>query len=286
MKKIVVLGSSGFTGRNLIHRLKKEQGVEVIGVDYLSDGRDGDCVCDLRDFGVVMKLLSKVKPDQIYNVAGSISNNYEECYASNVVITKNILDVMESIKLMGRVLLVGSAAEYGLVSADDLPVKETQTPNPVSIYGLTKVYQSVLMRTYRNLYDLDIVMVRPFNLIGDGISENLFPGRLQRSIEDLKSGKIERIKTGSLNARRDYIPIDDALVYYQLAMDKGITGETYNVGSGRSVLLRDLLRDILNKEGLDMSVVDEMSVQEKNKFDVPDIYGDISKLINLQNNDS
>ena len=281
MKKIVVLGSSGFTGRNLIHRLKKEQGVEVIGVDYLSDGRDGDCVCDLRDFGAVMELLSKVKPDQIYNVAGSISNNYEECYASNVVITKNILDVMESIKLMGRVLLVGSAAECGLVSADDLPVKETQTPNPVSIYGLTKVYQSVLMRTYRNLYDLDIVMVRPFNLIGEGISESLFPGRLQRSIEDLKSGKIERIKTGSLNARRDYIPIDDALVYYQLVMDKGITGETYNVGSGRSVLLRDLLRGLLSKEGLDMSVVDEMPVQEKNKLDVPDIYGDISKLINL-----
>lgn len=281
MKKIVVLGSSGFTGRNLIHRLKKEQGIEVIGVDYLSDGREGSYMCDLKDLEEVMKLLSKVKPDQIYNVAGSISNSYEECYASNVVITKNILDVMESIKLIGRVLLVGSAAEYGLVSADDLPVKETQTPNPVSIYGLTKVYQSVLMRTYRNLYDLDIVMVRPFNLIGEGISESLFPGRLQRSIEDLKSGKIERIKTGSLNARRDYIPIDDALVYYQLVMDKGVTGETYNVGSGRSVLLRDLLRGLLSKEGLDMSVVDEMPVQEKNKLDVPDIYGDISKLKNL-----
>ena len=278
---VLVLGSLGFTGRNLCDRLRKEQGIEVVGVDCLSNGRDGDCVCDLRDFGAVMELLSKVKPDQIYNVAGSISNNYEECYASNVVITKNILDVMESIKLMGRVLLVGSAAECGLVSADDLPVKETQTPNPVSIYGLTKVYQSVLMRTYRNLYDLDIVMVRPFNLIGEGISESLFPGRLQRSIGDLQSGKIKRIKTGSLNARRDYIPIDDALVYYQLVMDKGITGETYNVGSGRSVLLRDLLRGLLSKEGLDMSVVDEMPVQEKNKLDVPDIYGDISKLKNL-----
>ena len=283
---VLILGSLGFTGRNLCERLRKEQGIEVIGADCLSDGRDGNYVCDLIDFGAVMKLLSEVKPDQIYNVAGSISNNYEECYASNVVITKNILDAMESIKLTGRVLLVGSAAEYGLVSADDLPVKETQTANPVSIYGLTKVYQSALTRTYRNLYDQDIVMVRPFNLIGEGISESLFPGRLQKSIRDLKSGKTKRIKTGSLNARRDYIPIDNALFYYQLVMDKGIAGEAYNVGSGKSILLRDLLRDILSKVGLDMSIVDEMPVQEKNKLDVLDIYGDISKLKSLQNNDS
>jgi nucleoside-diphosphate-sugar epimerase len=279
---VLILGSLGFTGRNLRDLLNKRQGVEVVGVDRLSGGRGVDHVCDLQNHGDIIELLRQIKPDQIYNVAGSISNNYEECYASNVIITKNLLDVMESVKLMSRILLVGSAAEYGLVSTDDLPVKETQLPNPVSIYGLTKVYQSALLRTYRNLYDLDIVMVRPFNLLGEGISENLFPGRLQRSIEDLKAGKIKRIKTGSLNARRDYIRINDALVYYQLVMDEGIAGETYNVGSGRSVLLRDLLQDILNKQGLDMSVVDEMPVQEKNKLDVPDIYGDISKLENLR----
>jgi GDP-4-dehydro-6-deoxy-D-mannose reductase len=279
---VLILGSLGFTGRNLCNCLRQEQGIEVVGVDSLTDGNKVDYVCDLRDLGAVAELLGNVKPDQIYNMAGSISNNYEECYASNVIITKNLLDVMESIKLTGRILLAGSAAEYGLVGPDDLPVKEIQLPNPVSIYGLTKVYQSILMRTYRNLYDLDIAMVRPFNLIGGGISENLFPGRLQRSIKDLKAGKIKRIKTGSLAARRDYIHINDALVHYQLVMNDGVAGEIYNVGSGRSVLLRDLLENLLNEQGLDMSVVDEMPVQEKNKLDVPDIYGDISKLESLR----
>ena len=224
MKKSVVLGSSGFTGRNLINRLKKESGFEVVGVDNLADGGRVDHVCDLRDYGAVDKLLRTMRPDQIYNVAGTITNNYNECYASNVMITKNLLDVMVSMESKGRFLLVGSAAEYGLVSFDDLPIKETQPPNPVSMYGMTKVYQSVLMKTYRMLYDLDVVMVRPFNLIGEGISENLFPGRLQRSIEDLKAGRIERIKTGSLNARRDYISINDALWNYQLVMNAGISG--------------------------------------------------------------
>jgi GDP-4-dehydro-6-deoxy-D-mannose reductase len=124
-------------------------------------------------------------------------------------------------------------------------------------------------------------MVRPFNLIGKGISENLFPGRLQRSIEDLKVGRIKRIQTGSLSAHRDYIYINDALLNYQLVMNAGVSGEVYNIGSGRSILLRDLLKDILKEQGLDISVVDETPVLEKNKLDVPDIYADISKLESL-----
>jgi nucleoside-diphosphate-sugar epimerase len=277
----MVLGSLGFTGRNLVDGLKNEPGIEVIGVDRIIGENRVDYVCDLRDHKSVAKLLSQVKPDQIYNVAGSITNNYDECYTSSVIITKNLFDVMDSMKYTGRLLLVGSAAEYGLVSVGDLPVKETQSPNPVSMYGMTKAYQSVLMKTYWRLFDLNVVMVRPFNLIGKGISENLFPGRLQRSIEDLKAGRIKRIQTGSLSAHRDYIYINDALLNYQLVMNAGVSGEVYNIGSGRSILLRDLLKDILKEQGLDISVVDETPVLEKNKLDVPDIYADISKLESL-----
>jgi nucleoside-diphosphate-sugar epimerase len=276
---VLILGSLGFTGRNLCDYLMKKQGVRAIGVDNPTDGNRVDHVCDLRDQGAVDKLLRAVKPDQIYNVAGTITNNYNDCYDSNVIITKNLLDVMVSMESKGRLLLVGSAAEYGLVSFDDLPIKETQPPNPVSMYGMTKVYQSVLMKTYRMLYNLDVVMVRPFNLIGEGISENLFPGRLQRSIEDLKAGRIERIKTGSLSARRDYISINDALWNYQLVMNAGIPGEVYNIGSGKSILLRDLLKDILKEQGLDMSVVEETPVLEKSKLDVPDKLEGLGKKI-------
>lgn len=278
---ILVLGSLGFTGRNLFDRLKKIPDIEVIGVDCLADEERVGRVCDLRDQESVTGIIRQFQPEQIYNVAGSITNNYDECYVSNVIITKNLLDAMVLTKLSCRLLLVGSSAEYGLVKTADLPVKESQPPNPVSMYGLTKAYQSVLMGTYRALYELDVLMVRPFNLIGKGISENLFPGRLQRSIEDLKSGRIKKIRTGSLTARRDYIGIDEAISDYRTVMDQGASGETYNVGSGRSVLLRDLLEGILKENSLDMSVVEEISIPEKNKLDVPDIYADISKLDGL-----
>ena len=58
MKKSVVLGSSGFTGRNLINRLKKESGFEVVGVDNLADGSRVDHVCDLRDYGAVDEIVA------------------------------------------------------------------------------------------------------------------------------------------------------------------------------------------------------------------------------------
>ena len=283
MKKILILGSLGFTGRNLIKRLRKNPNVEVVGVDRFQDESVVDHVCNLCDKKAVSELLHAVRPDRIYNVAGSITNNYEECYASNVIIPKNLLDSMESMKSTSRLLLVGSSAEYGLVSAVDLPVRETHFPNPVSMYGMTKVYQSTLMMTYRTLFDLNIVMVRPFNLKGDGISENLFQGRLQKSINDFKAGRIKKITTGYLGARRDYIHIDDALVDFESVMENGSEGEAYNIGSGRSVLLRDFLVEILRDHGLDLSVVDEMPLQEKSKLDVPDIYADITKVKSLQN---
>lgn len=277
----LVLGALGFTGRHIFDHLKTAGKGEIVGVDVI-DGDNVNEVCDLKDNGAVLDLLESVKPDRIYNLAGSITNNYSDCYLSNVVIAKNILDAMVTTGSSCRLLLVGSAAEYGLVRPGDLPVKETQRPNPVSMYGLTKVFQSVMMGTYRNLHELDVVMVKPFNLIGKDISENLFPGRLQRSIENLKAGKIEKIRTGSLAARRDYIGIDEAVSDYRTVMDRGVSGETYNIGSGRSVLLRDLLEGILKENGLDMSVVEEMPIQEMNKLDVPDIYADVSRLKSLR----
>ena len=277
----LVLGALGFTGRHIFDHLKTVEKGEIVGVDVI-DGDNVSEVCDLKDTAAVLDLFESVRPDRIYNLAGSITNNYSDCYLSNVVIAKNILDAMVTTGSSCRLLLVGSAAEYGLVRPSDLPVKETQRPNPVSMYGLTKVFQSVMMGTYRNLHELDVVMVRPFNLIGKDISENLFPGRLQRSIENLKAGKIEKIRTGSLAARRDYIGIDEAVSDYRTVMDRGVSGETYNIGSGRSVLLRDLLEGILKENGLDMSVVEEMPIQEMNKLDVPDIYADVSRLKSLR----
>ena len=95
-----------------------------------------------------------------------------------------------------------------MIAREDNPVSEEYPLHPVSIYGVTKAFQTQLAQFYYRRHHLDLVMARTFNLIGLGISPRLFIGRLQQQIEDYRFGKITKISLGNLEARRDYIPIE------------------------------------------------------------------------------
>jgi nucleoside-diphosphate-sugar epimerase len=276
--KILVTGAKGFSSRYLIKLLKQSRGAELYFTDLQIGNEQNWYKCDLTEYPSVFKMMTAIKPDQVYNLAGTFSNDYEIDYKANVLAVKNILDCLLNSKLNFRVLLVGSSAEYGLVQEADNPIKETQKLNPVSIYGLTKVYQTFLMRSYRTMYDLDIVMVRPFNLLGRGMSEQLFVGRIEKVIRAYQAGEIKKIKVGNLEARRDYISISEAIEDYELVMTAGTSGEVYNVGKGSSIKMRDLLRDIMREYGMDMSIVEEIRAPLKNKMNVSEIYADTTKL--------
>ena len=124
-------------------------------------------------------------------------------------------------------------------------------------------------------------MARPFNLMGRGISKKLFIGRLYEQIDEYRQGKISKIVLGNVNNKRDYIDVKEAVKYYEVMMKYGCSGEIYNVGSGESVKIYDLLKMILKKNDLDMSVVEKKIINHTNKFDVEEIYADISKLNNI-----
>jgi len=282
--KILVTGAKGFSSRYLIKLLKQRRGSELYFTDLQIGNEQNWYKCDLKEYPSVFKMMTAIMPDQVYNLAGTFSNDYEIDYKANVLAGKNILDSLRNLKIGSRVLLVGSSAEYGLVQEADNPVKETQKLNPVSIYGLTKVYQTFLMRSYQTMYDLDIVMVRPFNLLGMGMSEQLFVGRIEKMIRAYQAGEIKKIKVGNLEARRDYISISEAIEDYELVMNAGNSGEVYNVGKGSSIKMRDLLREILCEHGMDMSVVEERSRDLDNKIDIPVLYADIERINTLRNN--
>lgn len=280
--RVLITGIRGFTGRHLLEHLKDNPDTEVFGAD-VSEDLEHEChACDLTDRKAVSALLDAIKPDQIYQLAGTFTNDYETDYRSNVLTTKCLLDEVLAGQYDCRVLLVGSSAEYGLVRNIDNPIKETQPLKPVSVYGLTKVCQYHLVMLYHSLYNMNVVMVRPFNLMGEGVSESLFVGRLQKLIREYLAGNATKIRLGNLSTRRDYLHIDQAVKDYALVMNAGISGEVYNVGAGKSVAIKDLLSSVLEENGLDMSVVEESSRSLVGKFDVEDIYADISKIETLR----
>lgn len=274
--KILITGSSGFTGSNLVEYLKKDSHLDIYCTSRTP--REGSYLsCELTDFNSVDSLIQEIKPEIIYHLAGSFTNDYSIDYANNVLSTKNILDSILKNKIACRVLLVGSSAEYGLIKEEDNPVKEDHPMNPVSIYGLTKVYQTKLMKFYCQVHDLDIVMARTFNLLGKNISTQLFIGRIYQQIEEYKSGKIDKIILGDLQSKRDYIEIQEAVKYYEKIMNYGEAGEIYNVGKGISVRLSDLLEKILVENNLSTDIVEIIFRSYINKINTNDIFANLSK---------
>lgn len=238
------MGATGFTGRALCRHLSENSArtVQVVKASISARGDPEVTECDCSKGDDVNHLLVTVKPHEVYHLVGSFSKEYETDYISNVLCAKNIFDaVLRQRGSRARVLVVGSAAAVGLVKRADLPVKETITLSPVTMYGLTKATQALLAASYARMYHLDVVVARAFNIVGYGISQQLFVGRLVAQIAAYLRGDIRRIVVGNLLNKRDYLDIRDVVAAYCCIMTRGKQGELYNVGSGTSIRIRRLL---------------------------------------------
>ncbi len=281
MINVLITGAKGVSGRNLAELLSAEKGMRIYLTDLYTEAGADRFVCDLTDCEAVDRIVEQIRPARIYNLAGNYSDDYETNYRVNALATKNLLDACLRQKLGVRVLLIGSAAEYGLVRPEENPVREDHPLSPVSHYGLSKVYQTALMKFYSNVFDMDIVMARTFNLMGEGFPTRLFVGNLLKQIVDYKNGAVKKIQVGNLENKRDYLHVTNACKYYISIMNFGLQGEIYNVGSGVSVKTRDILNKILLENGIDESEIVFFDSGKKLKIDIPDIYADISKVSKL-----
>lgn len=280
--KVLITGANGFTAKHLSKVLNKNSDLQQVFSDIVFSNATSGYLCDFTDFSSVLELIKKIRPDQIYHLIGGFTNDYADDYQSNVQTTKFILDSILLAKIKCRVLLVGSCAEYGNVLESDNPVTEECPLKPVSIYGLNKVFQTQLMRFYFSIHNMDIVMARTFNLCGKGISNKLFIGKVYEQIDAYKKKKISSILLGNLDNKRDYIDVMDAVEYYEMIMNHGVSGEIYNVGSGRPIRIRDLLQNILKENALSMDVIETRQTNNPNKLDIREIYADIRKLLDLK----
>jgi GDP-4-dehydro-6-deoxy-D-mannose reductase len=280
--RVLVTGAGGFSGRHLVTYLVSNHSGDIYCTSPTSKAGKNWFSCDLTEREAVSRLIEQVAPDQIYHLAGLNSNDLDADYRVNVLSARNILETISETQRQCRVLFIGSSAEYGFVPEKDNPVKEDHALAPMSVYGLTKVYQTYLMKFYYSFHNLDVVMARPFNLLGRGAPTNLFIGRVYEQIEAFRAGRTAKIVVGNLENRRDYIPIEQAVRCYALIMQRGKPGEIYNVGSGTSIPIRDLLKRTLEKNGLSMAVVEERKPELLPKFDIKNLVADIAELNKLK----
>jgi GDP-mannose 4,6-dehydratase len=264
MVSVAITGITGFIGSHLAKKLV-DKGYEVYGIMRPSASRTLEPVreimndivllsTDITDYMSTLNALRTADPDYVLHLAAlsPVRLSFErpfEYEKINYLGTMNIAHaLMELPDYRKRKLIAASTAEvYGIQTSGE-PLKEDVPLNPSSPYAVTKVATDMYLRMAAKAYNLNAVVLRPVNTYGRKFETNFIIEYLITTM--LKNGKPY---VGAPQSVREYIYVDDHTDAYILAMDKGVAGEAYNIGTGQGLKNEELAKRIANMIGYDSS---------------------------------
>jgi GDP-4-dehydro-6-deoxy-D-mannose reductase len=277
----LVTGARGLLGRHVLATLRQDSGGDIRSIVRGEPENETEIRCDLSDPAAVARVLDATQPDRIFHLAGSFSNVFEEDLRNNVLAAGNLLGWVADRSPATRVVVTGSAAEYGVVTADSNPVREDHPTRPHTVYGVTKLLQTDVSLFHHRRFGVNVMVARVFNLLGPGASPRLLVGSVEQQIHRVLDGSSECVTVGNLDGVRDYLAPAHAAAALLTLMRLGQPGEIYNVGSGVPVRVRDVLDAMLAEAGLSGCPVRVEAAPAHRSHDVPVIYADVDKLRRL-----
>lgn len=281
-QKVLITGASGFTGRYMCQYLRDHAGqLDIIGTDIReseSSLADQFIASDISSQNAIDSIIKQVKPDYIIHLAGTFGgNDNQEIYAVNVLSMSALMEAVVKYVPDSVIVATGSAAEYGLVDQHLLPITEDCPCNPVMPYGLSKLLATQIAIYYNRVHDVNISIVRPFQLIGKGITSRLAPGAFAEQIQCAITSGCNVIKVGNLESSRDFLDVRDACSAIWTLCQKPAPGEIFNLCSGVPVKMFDLLQEMTNSVQAELKIeVDPAKL--RGKADVRQVYGSFEKL--------
>jgi GDP-4-dehydro-6-deoxy-D-mannose reductase len=288
----LITGIGGFAGSHLADYLLAETDWQVVGCvlndcdipDYLR-GQVYCRVVDLRDLEAVQHMLDEVAPDFIFHLAAlaKVADSWRTPWPvleNNILGQLNLLQALVNLGARPRMMVVGSNEEYGLVRPEELPLDEKSPLRPNSPYGVSKVTQDMLGLQYFLSHQLPIIRVRPFNHIGPRQAPGFVAPDFARQIATAEVGqRPPRMQVGNLEARRDFTDVRDMVRAYYLAVTQGLPGDVYNIGSGQSHSVQELLDTLLSYSQVEITV--EKDPARLRPSDVPEVRCDANKFRTL-----
>ncbi|MFH0795345.1 MAG: GDP-mannose 4,6-dehydratase [bacterium] len=287
--KTLVTGAAGFSGRFLLQHLRQvapELAILAVDLKFPSQGRIQGVkyqTLDVTKSQVMKSFIARHRPAYIYHLAGVIFCDRPMLYYEvNIAGTINLLEAVLSVgkSYQPAILNVGSAAEYGLISPDDLPIREDCDKHPISFYGNSKLAEDLISYQYHLRHNLRTVRGRPFNIIGPGQPEAFVCGSIARQFAmALKCKGKAVIRVGNLDSERDFVDIRDVVSAYHALAHSGAWGEAFNIATGRAASVRSVI-EILKEEFNPPKIKVMSQPRLRRKTDIPRHFADIQKIQN------
>jgi len=281
---VLVTGASGFVGGHLIETLRATH--DVVGwarsePPAVLAGTRWQRI-DLQDRDAVHRALRELRPHRVYHLAGATQvdrswSSPAEPLAVNVLATHHLLDGLRRSGHRCRVLVTGSATVY---APSLTPISESSALTPDSPYAVSKLAQEMLCGRCVIEDGCDVVLTRSFNHTGARQSPSFLAPSVARQIALIERGEQEPvIRVGNLEPRRDLSDVRDVVRAYVELMERGVSGETYNVASGVARPVREVVDALVASARVPVRI--EVDPSRVRPVDNPVLTGDASKLRSL-----
>jgi GDP-4-dehydro-6-deoxy-D-mannose reductase len=290
-RRVLITGGGGFVGQWLGRAMLRDGWSVFSGTTTraprksLLTEKEQSAICwtplDVLSDESVRRAIDTSSPDRVVHLAG-IAFAPEANAAPVRAFEINALGAMRLVSALlpaipsgVRVLVIGSAEEYGAQDASTYPISETALLRPLTPYAVAKASQELIsLQAFRGS-ELQVVCTRSFNHSGVGHGDSYLLPTLVRRVRELpKQGGTLRIGNGTVV--RDYLHVMDVVEAYMALLEKGVAGEVYNVCSGHGITVGELAERVLQRAGVTADISQDATLLRP--IDVPILVGDNTKL--------
>ncbi len=202
---------------------------------------------DLRDLTSLITVMKAARPDRVFHLAAQsyVVTSFTapaDTLHTNVIGTTNLMDAVRWADLDPRIHICSSSEVYGQVTADEVPIRETNPLRPASPYAVSKVGEDMIALQYFLSYGLKTLRTRMFTHTGPRRGDVFAESTFARQIAEIEAGtRPNPVKVGNLDSVRTLADVRDAVRAYWMLLETGTPGEVYNIGGERTLTVGEIL---------------------------------------------